>query len=126
MLLARDEVRTTINTPGLLNVLKEIMLKGHRLANSFNSETLENIEVVVGSDYLGRYIQGVSRVCGINVFETTAGLIIFGTIPMRDPPRIEVSNIISNRVLVHDECNLSDLWELERVGITPTIDTPIE
>ena len=103
-----------------------------RLADpNIQSDQINDLDMLCGSDYYFRIIKGHARVAGIDLLKSAAGYIIAGNIPERFQSTTTVSQNIAivtrigvDEVSVLDES--SKLWELDTIGITANESTPEE
>ena len=135
-----------IITPGLHATALNLNQLGYKLADKqINSDNVENIQILIGSDFFGRYMSGMTNVGGIDLLESPGGHLIYGIIPnytnsnpvtctstlvanvitrpttissMMTEPRLINSCVIDGSLPVHK------LWDLDVVGINPVQESP--
>ena len=126
-----DHLPSNFSTPGLkktCNFLKNDKLK---LSDNFVSDAVNNIEVLIGSEYFSKFVGNLTVYKDVNLFESPGGLIIFGEIPRKfynsyevnEPSalicRITASYTPDKVSELIDEYTepISKLWDLEVLGI---------
>ena len=116
-----------IHTSGL-KVAAAKVAKNNRLADQhLDSDTLNHIGIIIGSDNYSRFITGVGRREGIDVLETPGGLAIFGPIPLSHGSCVGVNHVSVYNLAVpkpnQDNVECHDLtprmWDLVNMGISP-------
>ncbi|XP_064088863.1 uncharacterized protein LOC135203135 [Macrobrachium nipponense] len=135
--IAFDRVNSRIYSPGLSKSAAFLKSKGIKLAdNDLNSEEVNGIELVIGADYYGRFIQN-SQICsGIQILNSSGGALIFGPLPSWSYDNVEsneitTSNVCCSRIEVEEIpinscCEVRKLWDLESVGIRQSEISPEE
>ena len=78
--LVVDALLSSIQTPGLLHAVEMLKCNHCILADSFDSDEVRDIDILVGSDYYGRFMQGLTNRCGIDLIKSSAGYLIYGPI----------------------------------------------
>ena len=120
--------------PGIYNVAQTLEKQGHQLADrNITSDSLTGIELLIGVDYFAQFITRQKRASGISLFVTRGGGVIpFGTIPKwaihQQPSNAYTGNYTCARIICESkpELDLSELWDLERMGITQDDLSPTE
>ena len=129
-----NELPGKISTPGIHKVYQMLEDKGIKLADEISSDSISEIELMIGCEYFADFVGGVTRFEGVDLFETPGGCIPFGKIPLqfsKDSNSINtnvvVCRVTANQSPLHineliEENNepVHKLWELESVGINPT------
>ena len=119
---------TTIQTPGLASVASDLKKKDIKLADNYLSDTIKDINILIGADFYAKSINGLTKRCGVDLMKTSAGYVIYG------PVLSNVSNATRDVHLQHitvadfmffsDEPPIHKLWELDSIGIDPTAPSP--
>jgi len=79
--IVRDRIDTTFHTPGLVKAVKRLRENGIRLADqNIASDKVGGIHILIGADYYGRFIYGLTRKLGIDLLKTTGGHLIYGEV----------------------------------------------
>ena len=124
-----------LNCPGIYNVAQTLEKQGHQLADrNITSDSLTGMELLIGADYFAQFITRQKRASGISLFVTWrgGGVIPFGTIPKwaihNESSNAYMGNYTCTRIICESkpELELSDLWGLERIGITQDDHSPTE
>ena len=119
------------HNPGLYEVAQKLESKGFNLADhNITSDALTGIEILIGVDHFTRLIVRQKRSHGASLFVTKGG----GVIPFGPLPRWAVSmskqssQVRCARILCENkpELEITQLWELERVGLLPESFSPTE
>lgn len=134
--VVHDEVNTIIHVPGITKVVETLKGKGIKLADpNINSDTVDNIGLVIGADYYSKFVSNSSFYSGVTLLSSPAGSIIFGPMPKwafnsQSVNAINVQNVFCARVGVQSfESELeqvNNLWNLDVVGIKNETLTPEE
>ena len=130
-----NELPGRISTPGIHKVYQMLQDKGIKTADEISTDSISEIELMIGSDYFADFIGGVTRFEGVDLFETPGGCIPFGKIPPNFSSNTNTS-IKTNVVVCRLTANISPLhvsdlieedteqvhklWELESIGINPS------
>ncbi|XP_068233534.1 uncharacterized protein [Palaemon carinicauda] len=125
--IAFDRVNSRIYSPGLSKPAAFLTSKGIKLAdNDLNSDEVNGIELVIGADYYGKFIQN-SQICsGIQILNSSGGALVFGPLPSWSYDDVDyeitTSNVCCSRIEVEEIpinscCEVRKLWDLESVGI---------
>ena len=132
-----DSVNSQINSPGLAKTASFLSSKGVKLADKgLHSDEVDNIGLVIGVDYYGRFIKG-QRVCsGIDTLNSSGGALIYGKLPSWAVGDDQVSQIQASRVFVgkieisqvqfDSCCDVKRFWDLESAGIHMSKTSPEE
>ena len=123
-----------LNYPGIYNVAQTLEKQGHQLADrNITSDSLTGIELLIGVEYFAQFITKPKRASGISLFVTRGGGVIpFGTIPRwaihNESSNAYAGNYTHARIICESkpELELSELWDLECVGITQDDLSPTE
>ena len=141
-MLVVESMPQQISTPGILETAQRLNRSGYKLADKhITSDTVEDIKLLIGSDFFGRYVSGMTRVDNIDLLESPGGHLIYGQIPNYvDSNPVSCTNSLIAEVLVRPSdisSNLAEprtvgsrvvdeippvhqLWELDVMGINPT------
>ena len=122
--------------PGLSTLAQSLESKGYHLADhDIASEALSSVEILIGVDHFTRLISRQKRASGTSLFVTRGGGVIpFGPLPKwacsTDNTSFNITNnsVRCARILCESppEIEISQLWDLERVGICPESYSPSE
>ena len=130
-----DCLPNSISAPGLVNVYEMLQREGIKVADEISSDTVSDIDLMIGSDFFADFVSGVAKYKDVSVFQTPGGSIPFGKIPpqfFKDSDTSFQTNVLVCRLTVNnspisvtdliDENNepVHKLWELESIGIDPT------
>ena len=123
-----------LNCPGIYNAAQALEKQGHQLADrNITSDSLTGIELLIGVDYFAQFITRQKRASGISLFVTQGGgAIPFGTIPKwaihSESSNAYTGNFTCARIICESkpELELTELWDLERIGIKPDSLSPTE
>ena len=115
-----------LNCPGIYNIAQTLERQGHQLADhNIISDSLTGIELLIDVDYFAQFITRQKRASGISLFVTRGGGVIpFGTIPKwaihNELSNAYTGNYTCARIICESkpELELSELWDLECIGIT--------
>ena len=114
------------HSPGLFELAQKLEQKGFNLADrNITSDALTGIEILIGVDNFTRLIVRQRRSMGTSLFVTKwGGVIPFGLLPKWATASPQQSTHMRCARIVCSskpefEVGLSELWELERVGILP-------
>ena len=131
MLVHDNAVMGYFNSPRLYEVAKKLENKGFNLVDQhITSDALTGIEILIGVDNFTRLIVRQKRSLGTSLFVTRGG----GVIPFGPLPRWAIttsqqsSQVRCARIICENkpELEITQLWELERVGILPESFSPSE
>ena len=123
-----------LNCPGIYNIAQTLERQGHQLANrNITSDSLTGIELLIGVDYFAQFITRQKRASEISLFVTRGwGVIPFSTIPKwaihTESSNAYTGNYTRARIIYESkpEFELTELWDLERIGITQDNLSPTE
>ena len=131
-----DEVNSVFHVPGIAKVSETLKNKGIKLGDpNIDSDKITGIGLVIGADYYTRIVTSHSYLCGVNLLSTPAGSVIVGLIPKwaistQSVNVVHVQDVFCARVGVQcvdsDLSQVSNLWNLDVVGIKPETLTPEE
>ena len=140
-----NDMPSQIVTPGLSETMKNLNNKGHHLADmGIQSDVVDNIRILIGSDFLGRFVSGMKSVENIDVLESSGGYLIYGVIPYVSNTPIRCNSTLvarvtthtrvdtpllteprtSNSCVVYETLPVHQLWDLDVVGINPLQQSP--
>ena len=119
------------HSPGLYEVAQKLESKGFNLADhNITSDALTGIEILIGVDHFTRLIVSQKRSLGTSLFVTRGGGVIpFGPLPRwatttsKQSSQVRCAHIICEN---KPELEVTQLWELEGVGILPESFSPSE
>ena len=119
------------NSPGLYEVAQKLESKGFNLADqNITSDELTGIEILIGVDNFTRLIVRQKRSLGTSLFVTRGGGVIpFGPLPRWAVSTSQQSSQVRCVPIICEnkpELEITQLWELERVGILPESFFPSE
>ena len=121
------------HSPGLFELAQKLEQKGFNLADrNIMSDALTGIEILIGVDNFTRLIVRQRRSMGTSLFVTKGrGVIPFGPLPKWATTSSQQStHMRCARIVCSDkpefDVGLSELWELEPVGILPDDFSPSE
>ena len=120
------------NCPGLFDVAQQLESKGFHLADhDITSDALTVIKILIGVDHFTRLIVRQKRAQGTSLFVTKGGGVIpFGPLPRWDTStsKQSTSQIRCARIICENkpEIEVTQLWDLERIGILPESFSPNE
>ncbi|XP_066982203.1 uncharacterized protein [Macrobrachium rosenbergii] len=124
--LVHNNVDTSIFTPGIAKVATFLRSKGVKLADRYlTSDNVNCIQLIIGVDYFHKFIHNQSSTMGICTFSTAGGALIYGPMPQWSYDQsmniVATQHVICARVGVMDLCSeccsISNLWELDAIGI---------
>ena len=72
---------SNFSTPGLKKTCNFSKGDKFKLSDHFDSDNVNNIEILIGSEYFGKFVGNLTIYKDVNLFESAGGLIIFGEIP---------------------------------------------
>ena len=115
------------NCPGLFDVAQQLESKGFHLADhDITSDALTGIEILIGVDHFTRLIVRQKRSQGTSLFVTKGG----GVIPRwaTSTSKQSTSQIRCACIICENkpEIEVTQLWDLERIGILPESFSPNE
>ena len=119
------------HSPGLYELAQKLEQNGFNLADrNITSDALTGIEILIGVDNFTRLIVRRRRSMGTSLFVTKGGGVIpFGPLPKWATTTSQQSTHMRCARIVcssKPEFEVSELWELERVGILPDDFSPSE
>ena len=118
----------SIQTPGLIEAANDLRCKDIKLADQYDSDTVTDIDIMIGGDFYSKFINGLTNRCGINLLKTSAGYVIYGPVSSNIP--VETRDVQLQHISVADftvfteEPPLHKLWDLDTIGINATAPTP--
>ena len=119
------------HSPGLYEVAQKLESKSFNLADhNITSDALTGIEILIGVDNFTRLIVRQKRLLGTSLFVTRGGGVIpFGPLPRWAVSTSQQSSQVRCACIICEnkpELEITQLWELERVGILPESFSPSE
>ena len=135
--LVTDQVAMKLQMPGLTQAMTHLRRKGVKLAEVGTTDVLDDISAVIGADNLGKFITGVRTIEGVDLMNTAGGYIVFGQLPQQhkfneDPvgntavTMSRVTTVDAPELLISADPPISQLWELDAIGIKEEPHTPNE
>ena len=123
-----------LNCPGIYNVAQALEKQGHQLADrNITSDSLTGIKLLIGVDYFAQFITRQKQASGISLFVTWGGgAIPFSTILKwaihSESTNAYTGNFTCARIICQSkpELELTELWDLERIGIKQDSLSPTE
>ena len=117
------------HSPGLFELAQKIEQKGFDFADrSITNDALTGSEILIGVDNFTRLIVRQKRSMGTSLFVTRGGGVIpFGPLPRwATTTSQQSSHTRCTRIICENkpEFEVTELWELERVGILPNAFSP--
>ena len=79
--LVTDKVSTTIDSTGLAATVVDLQQEGVRLADLNANNEMDDVQVVIGADYLEKFVSGMTRISGVNLLCSPGGHIIYEALP---------------------------------------------
>lgn len=131
-----ENMNVIIHSPGLLDLADKLREKGVRLADrNLCSDTITDIEVMIGVDYFSQFIKGFDHIYGIDLYSCSGGKLISGPIPSNiglKPSKagtsmhITVMRVTENHsplaitdLIEEETTDIHKLYDLETIGIQP-------
>ena len=119
------------HNPGLYEVAQKLESKGFNLADhDITSDALTGIEILIGVDHFTILIVRQKRSLGTSLFVTRGGGVIpFGPLPRWATTTSKQSSQVRCALILCENkpaLEVTQLWELERVGILPESFSPSE
>ena len=139
--LVTDKVDMKLHSPGLRKAVERLKSKGVRLTDREVEDDVKDVAAVIGADHFAKFVRGVKRVDGVDVFCTAGGCMIYGNLPFDGqsvPDQTTLQSITVSKISLEDvevemcdvnlvsEPPVSQLWELDYIGITDDKFTPSE
>ena len=123
---ATPQTQMVAHCPGLSQSVKTLLREGHRMADPQVGDTIQDVELIVGADYLGKLVGQVKRLSGINVLTTPGGYVVFGKMPFVGKMKsTALKSIQMNRLALNPTVEtqvesppVHKLWDLDCIGIT--------
>ena len=120
--IVHDNVTMKVHQAGILQMRQKLVQHNVKLADKhLNSETIDNIEILLGIDYYSKVVFSMRRVCGMDLFVTAKGIVPFGIVPNWVKGIRTQDKVVCNRVTCIDSreerFSESHLWDLETIGI---------
>ena len=134
-LIVTDKVAMRLTVPGLQETAANLQAKGIKLADTYDSDVVDQVKIMIGADYFDYFITGLRKVFDVSVFKSPAGHLISGRV-YNSKPRRHPETMLNNQVLLvarvtvnNQDCVINDiaplqhnpdiakLWELDTIGI---------
>lgn len=135
-LLVTNKVDMKLNIPGLVTVSERMKREGLKLADNYTSDIIDDVKLVIGADYFGKFITGTLRVGDVNLLTSPAGHLLYGIIANNANNAVIHNNrVFAARITVgHDTAlnteidttpppDITHLWDLEIVGINNKLES---
>ena len=131
MLIHDSAAMGYFHSPGLFELAQKLEHKGFDLADrNITNDALTGIEILIGVDNFTRLIVRQKQSMGTSLFVTRGGVVIpFGPLPRWATTTSQQSSYTRcARIICENkpELEVTQLWELERVGILPDNFSPSE
>ena len=131
MLVHDNAAMGYFHSPGLFELAQNLEHKGFDLADrNITNDALTGIEIVIGVDNFTRLIVRQKRSMGTSLFVTRGGGVIpFGSLPRWATTTSQQSSHTRCACIICEnepELEVTQLWELEQVGILPDAFSPSE
>ena len=130
LFIVTEKVAMCLEVPGLKSMAKMLKGEGVKLADGQARDRVTDIAAIIGADHFSKFIRGTHRVRGVNLFNSTGGHIIYGSLPYGlETSQLNEQSVIVSRVQLGDRsvdpCVVQDiveplvqqLWDLEAIGI---------
>ena len=130
-----------LHSPGLKRAAEFLSSKGVRLADRKVEDDMSDVAAVIGADYFAKFVRGVKKIHGINMLCTAGGHMIYGGLPSAGQTctdqvvfqsvtvsRITIGEVEAETCQVNSvsELPVSQLWELDTIGIVDDKFSPSE
>ena len=133
-----NDMPKQIVTPGLCETMRELDRRGYPLADKdIDSDLVDNIQILIGSDFLGRYLSGRKSINNIDLPESPGGYLVYGIIPHGSDTPIHCNSAESGEIaplltephtvsscVVYETLLVHKFWDLDVVGINPSQVSP--
>ena len=97
-----NEMPSQIVTPGLYKTIQDLNNKGYQLADmEIESDIVDNIQILIGSDFLSKFVSGMKILDNIDVLESSGGYLVYGVIPHPSKLPIHCNSALVTRVTTH-------------------------
>ena len=135
-----------IVTPGLHATVQKLTKMGYNLADKqIDSDVVDNVQIMIGSDFFGRYLSGMTTVGNIDLYTSPGGYLIYGIVPhfsCKEPVscaqalvcrvttlKSEISPGVTEPYTacggeVDEILPVHKLWDLDMIGINPIKESP--
>lgn len=131
-----EKLPDKIRVPGLVNATRILEAGNIKLADTLTSDVIEGIEMVIGGDFYGDFITGLSSYANIKLNKSSGGHLIFGQITNNQSSSStnnqsalvarlctqEIPNQIEQ--LLEEKIPVHKLWDLDTIGICPNEPAP--
>ena len=134
-LIVTDKVDMRLVVPGLQETATRLKEKGLKLADDYDSDVIDQVQIMIGADHFDRFITGLKRTNHVNLFTSRAGHLISGRV-YGSTTASQTTAFYNNQLFVvarvtmndndylscdvipkKEEPDIATLWELETVGI---------
>ena len=128
--IVTEKVNMTLHAPGLRRTVNMLKKRGLQLADGQAQDHMNDITAIIGADHFAKFIRGTARIDGVNLFNSTGGYIVYGSLPYgKENSEVSEQSVIISRVQVKDldvdpcllqeipELSIQELWDLETIGI---------
>ena len=122
--VVNPEVGKPVYIQGYSKAINTLSKEGLQMADPNPSDTLQDIQLILGVDYMPLLFKRKVHFLGVELFDTAVGHVVWGQLPQwtREPeppraPAISMKQFFAN-VDTPLEPNVENLWSLESVGIT--------
>lgn len=133
-----DHLPDKISVPGLKRAAERLKRSNIILADKWiESDTIENIDLVIGSDFYGEFINSLTSKNDVKLAKSSGGYLIYGTIPNTELISDEVvQNVVVARVgtevvpsdiqelIDESDIPVHKLWDLDCIGINVNQPSP--
>ena len=117
-----------IQTPGLTETANDLRGNNVKLADQYDSDTVTDIDIMIGGDFYSKFINGITNRCGINLLKTSAGYVIYGPVLSNIPVQtrdVQLHHItVADFTVFTEEPPIHKLWDLDSIGINACAPTP--
>ena len=121
--------QTTFYAEGLSNCASYLREHNFTLADSYKSDLVDEIQVIIGACSYHRFIYGTFHFEGIDLLKSSAGLSIVGNIPANfnpdHTPMPPIHELMIDSVITYND-ELPLLWKTEMLGIVDSEFTDVE
>ena len=130
LFIVTEKVAMSLEVLDLKSVAKMLKGEGVKLADGQARDRVTDIATIIGADHFSKFIRGTHCVRGVNLFNSTGGHIIYGSLPYgSETSQLKEQSVIVSRVQLGDRsvdpCVVQDiveppvqqLWDLEAIGI---------
>ena len=98
-----EKVNMTLYAPGLRHTVNMLKRKGLQLADGQAQDQLTDISAIIGADHFAKFIRGTARIDGVNLFNSTGGFIVYGSLPYgKENSQVSEQSVVVSRIQVKD------------------------